>query len=58
MYQSVVDWNSLSQDICDTSMISYLKSKLKCVLKFLISFYIVLNCFFFTVSILNLVFTL
>ena len=29
MYQSVVDWNSLSQDICDTSMISYLKSKLK-----------------------------
>ena len=29
MYQSVVDWNSLSQDIWDTSMISYLKSKLK-----------------------------
>ena len=29
MYQSVVDWNSLSQDIRDTSIFSYFKSKLK-----------------------------
>ena len=29
MYQSVVDWNSLSQDIRDTSVFSYFKSKLK-----------------------------
>ena len=28
-YRSVVDWNSLSQDIRDTCIFSYFKSKLK-----------------------------